>query len=93
MGWGRPRVLYITGLNEAAAQGSLGLPGRVMRKVFGWPCSEPCGGGWAERETSRQVVWGKVWADGKWSLRSPNGLEAGWPGEVNRTWAEWVGGG
>ena len=33
MGWARPRVLYIPGLNEAAAQGSLGARRELMRKV------------------------------------------------------------
>ena len=48
MGRGCPRVLYITGLNEAAAQGSLGLSPVIMRKVFSPPWPWPCDGEWGE---------------------------------------------
>jgi hypothetical protein len=60
MGEGRPRVLYITGLNEAAVQGSLGHPGRLMRKVFSPLWFGPGGEVWSEREVSWAAVRRKV---------------------------------
>jgi hypothetical protein len=93
MGWGRPRVLYITGLNEAAAQGSLGPPCRLMRKVLDSPSSEPRGGGCAEREESPEPVWGEAGSGRQQPPGSANRLEPGWQSEVNPIWTERVGGG
>jgi hypothetical protein len=60
MGWSRPRVLYITRLNEAAAKGSLGRRRVVMRKVLNPPWPWPCGGGWGAWEEPREPMRPKV---------------------------------
>ena len=93
MGLGRPRVLYIPGLNEAAAQGSLGRRRGVMRKVSRPPWRWSCGGGWGEREEPRQPMQPKVWVGHKWGARLPHRLEPGWRREGNARWTERVGGG
>ena len=93
MGWSRPRVLYITRLNEAAAQGSLGRRRVVMRKVSRPPWRWSCGGGWGEREEPCESTQPTVWVGHKWRARLPKWLEPGWRSEGNARWTERVGGG
>jgi len=93
MGWGRPRVLYIPGLNEAAAQGSLGAPLLAMRKVFGSPGFWFCGGAWGGRVASREPLRSTAWPGRPGPWRSPKRLEPGRASEEHPARTERGGGG
>ena len=93
MARGRPRVLYITRLNEAAAQGSLGARPLAMRKVFRPPWFWLCGGAWGERVESREPMRPRAWPGRQWPLRSLKRREAGRAIEDKPARTERVGGG